>query len=149
MQPASVEPPIPPSEPAAGPSTMQSSPEPGPSHQAEDSSSIHVPETGSRESAPSGPAAAEAVHPVSRAHLFIFDSESQEDDSESLVAEAQPAVSKEAALCLTQLQLEEDMQQIRDLMNQTEQVSVVVHVCTKTYTQINCSHKNLCTSGAA
>lgn len=89
-------------------------------------SSNHVPETGCPK-----PAATEAVHVASRAHLFIFDSESQEEDSQSLIgdstaAAAQPAVNNNAAPSLTQAQLEEDKQRIRDLMNQTNQASITM-----------------------
>lgn len=77
------------------------------------------------------PATAEVVHVASRAHLFIFDSESQEVQSQSPVGEntaaaAQPVVSSNAALSLTQAQLEEDKQRMRDLMTQTNQVSTTV-----------------------
>nr|XP_019952088.1 PREDICTED: telomeric repeat-binding factor 2-interacting protein 1 [Paralichthys olivaceus] len=75
-----------------------------------------------------GPAATEAFHAASRAHLFIFDTESQEEDSHPLTCDnatalfnPQPLVNKDAAPSITQVQLEEDMQQLRALMKQTNQ----------------------------
>lgn len=66
---------------------------------------------------------------ASEAHLFIFDSESQEEDSQSIVGEStvalakqQPRIDKDdAAFSLTQVQLEENKQRIRELMNKTKQ----------------------------
>ncbi|KAL3978349.1 gamma-aminobutyric acid receptor subunit pi [Sarotherodon galilaeus] len=73
------------------------------------------------------PVVSEAVGTTSKAHLFIFDSESQEDDSQSVIgerpaapSEPQPTVNKDAAFSLTQDLLEEDKLRIRDLMNQTD-----------------------------
>uniref|UniRef100_A0A3P9C9F0 Telomeric repeat-binding factor 2-interacting protein 1 n=1 Tax=Maylandia zebra TaxID=106582 RepID=A0A3P9C9F0_9CICH len=73
------------------------------------------------------PVVSEAVGTTSKAHLFIFDSEPQEDDSQSVSgdrpaapSEPQPTVNKDAALSLTQDLLEEDKLRIRDLMNQTD-----------------------------
>ncbi|GAA6231992.1 telomeric repeat-binding factor 2-interacting protein 1 [Lates japonicus] len=93
----------------------KSNPEPGPSGD-------RAPETGCTEPT----AAAEAVHPACRAHLFIF--ESQEEDSQSVVGDGaaaksnpQPLVNEDAAESVTQVQLEEDMQRLRELMNQTNQ----------------------------
>ncbi|XP_056252189.1 telomeric repeat-binding factor 2-interacting protein 1 [Seriola aureovittata] len=126
IQPTSTEPLS--SVTAADPASTQSNPEPGPSLQGkaqltQSPSSNRVPETGCPE-----PAASEAVHAASRPHLFIFDRESQEEDSQSLdgnsaaaLSEPQPPVNKDAALSLTQVALEEDMQQIRELMNRTNQ----------------------------
>lgn len=75
------------------------------------------------------PVVSEAVGTTSKAHLFIFDSEPQEDDSQSVSgdrpaapSEPQPTVNKDAALSLTQDLLEEDKLRIRDLMNQTDKV---------------------------
>lgn len=72
------------------------------------------------------PVVSEAVG-TSKAHLFIFDSEPQEDDSQSVSSdrpaapsEPQPTVNKDAAFSLTQDLLEEDKLRIRDLMNQTD-----------------------------
>ncbi|CAL8338738.1 unnamed protein product [Lota lota] len=66
-------------------------------------------------------------------HLFIFDSESQEEGSQSMDYEdaAVPAgpqqISKKAEVeSLTQVQLKEDMQRIRELMKQTNQDLVSV-----------------------
>ncbi|KAF3856138.1 hypothetical protein F7725_016861, partial [Dissostichus mawsoni] len=68
------------------------------------SSSNCPPETGCPE-----PAAAEGVRSSSKAHLFIFDSETQEEDSQSVIgprreAPSRPeaAVNKDAAFSLTQ-----------------------------------------------
>ncbi|XP_034442348.1 telomeric repeat-binding factor 2-interacting protein 1-like isoform X2 [Hippoglossus hippoglossus] len=76
----------------------------------------------------SGPAATEALHAASRAHLFIFDSESQEENSQPITGDnatalsnPQPLVRKDAAPSLTQVQVEEDMKQLSALMNQTNQ----------------------------
>lgn len=89
----------------------------------------------SRSSSPSPagctePVAAEAVNATSKAHLFIFDSESQEDDSQSIFsgntaapANPQPTVNTDSAFSLTQVQLEEDKQRIRELMKETNQVN--------------------------
>lgn len=75
------------------------------------------------------PVVSEAVGTTSKAHLFIFDSEPQEDDSQSVSgdrpaapSEPQPTVNKDAALSLTQDLLEVDKLRIRDLMNQTDKV---------------------------
>ncbi|XP_029989460.1 telomeric repeat-binding factor 2-interacting protein 1 isoform X2 [Sphaeramia orbicularis] len=93
---------------------------------------VDVPEpaefqTVASEPAPSEPAPSE-VHTTSKAHLFIFDHESQEEDSESLVGDgaahppdSQTKLNGDTAPSLTQAQLEEDKQRIRDLMNQTNQ----------------------------
>ncbi|CAG5979713.1 unnamed protein product [Menidia menidia] len=82
-----------------------------------------VPDTGS-----AGPSAVEPVRAASKPHLFIFDSESQEEASQRVAAESstapsnqQPDVNGGTALSLTQLQLEEDKQRIRELINQTGQ----------------------------
>ncbi len=127
VQPSSTEPPPPSSDTTAD--AAQSSPEHGPSLQEDGqetqaSGSNCPPQTGRTE-----PAAAEAVDATSKAHLFIFDSESQEDDSQSLIgnntvapANRQPTVNQDAAFSLTQVQLEEDKQRITELMNKTNQV---------------------------
>ncbi|KAI4827240.1 hypothetical protein KUCAC02_030650 [Chaenocephalus aceratus] len=76
------------------------------------------------------PATAEGVRSSSKAHLFIFNSETQEEeeDSQSVIgpsreAPSRPeaAVNKDAAFSLTQVQLEEDKQRIKKLMKQTGQ----------------------------
>ncbi|KAF1391862.1 hypothetical protein PFLUV_G00046460 [Perca fluviatilis] len=119
----STEPPLPTSDTAADTASTQSNPEHGLSLQentqeTQASSSNCLPKTG-------GP---EPVSATSKAHLFIFDSESQEDDSQSIVGDnpvapskPQPTVNRDAALSLTQVQLEEDKQRIKELMNQTNQ----------------------------
>lgn len=73
--------------------------------------------------------ASEAVDAPSKVHLFIFDSESQEDSQSIIgdhpVAPSKPraAVHTDAVLSLTQVQLDEDKQRIKELMSQTNQVS--------------------------
>lgn len=83
-------------------------------------------------------AAGSAAPATSKAHLFIFDRESQ--DVESQDAEAQAVLAKRAAaparppetanagstLSLSQMQLEEDKQRIRELMEETKQDLVTV-----------------------
>ncbi|KAM6946751.1 telomeric repeat-binding factor 2-interacting protein 1 [Lycodopsis pacificus] len=125
IQPTSTEPPLPTSDTAADVVPTPSNPEHGPSLQedtqeAEASTSSRPPKTGCPEPAPS------------KVHLFIFDSESQED-SESIIGDnpaapskPQPTVNKGAALSLTQVQLEEDKQRIKELVNQTNQDLVSV-----------------------
>lgn len=128
--PKETEPPLPTPDTAA---STESSPEPGPGLQE------NMQETqASKSSSPSPagcpePAAAEAVNATSKAHLFIFDSESQEDDSQSIFsgnraapANPKPTVNTDSAFSLTQVQLEEDKQQIRELMKETNQVNTVV-----------------------
>ncbi|XP_037303718.2 telomeric repeat-binding factor 2-interacting protein 1 isoform X1 [Pungitius pungitius] len=82
-----------------------------------------------------GPVAKEADDAASKVHLFIFDSESQED-SQSIIGDRPAAPSKPRAvvnndddggvLSLTQVQLDEDKQRIKDLMSQTNQDLVSV-----------------------
>lgn len=127
------------SDSAADPAPPQSNLEPASNLQdnmqePQASSSNSVAETSSPEPAVTEPAAvSKAVNAASNAHLFIFDSESQEEDSHSLVGERpaaasnpEPTVNKDAAFSLTQAQLEEDKQRIRELMNQTDQDLVSV-----------------------
>ncbi|XP_029287678.1 LOW QUALITY PROTEIN: telomeric repeat-binding factor 2-interacting protein 1 [Cottoperca gobio] len=114
-QPTSTEPPLPTSDTASLQENTQD---------AQASSSDCPPKTSCPE-----PAAAEAVNATSKAHLFIFDNESQEEeDSQTVVGDNKAApskpqltVNKDAALSLTQVQLEEDKQRIKELMNQTNQ----------------------------
>ncbi|XP_075966857.1 telomeric repeat-binding factor 2-interacting protein 1 isoform X2 [Anarhichas minor] len=125
IQPTSTEPPLPTSDTAADVVSTPSNPEHGPSLQedtqeAEASTSSRPPKTGCPEPA------------ASTVHLFIFDHESQED-SESIIGDnpaapskPQPTVNNGAALSLTQVQLEEDKQRIKELMNQTNQDLVSV-----------------------
>ncbi|XP_068568399.1 telomeric repeat-binding factor 2-interacting protein 1 isoform X2 [Cebidichthys violaceus] len=127
IEPTSTEPPLPTSDSAADVVSTPANPDHAPSLQedtqeAEASTSSCPPKTGGPE-----PAANEAVDAASKVHLFIFDSESQED-SESIVGDnpaapsnPQPTVSKDAALSLTQVRLEEDKQRIKELMKQTNQ----------------------------
>ncbi|XP_026163546.2 telomeric repeat-binding factor 2-interacting protein 1 [Mastacembelus armatus] len=84
MQPTSSENSLVPPDTAADPSSAQTNPEPGPSLQtdvqeAQASTSKHVLENACPDEAD------EAAQVASRAHLFIFNSESQEDDSQSVV----------------------------------------------------------------
>nr|XP_046239276.1 telomeric repeat-binding factor 2-interacting protein 1 isoform X2 [Scatophagus argus]XP_046239277.1 telomeric repeat-binding factor 2-interacting protein 1 isoform X2 [Scatophagus argus] len=130
VQPISTEPSLP--TPATAAST-QSNPEPGPSLQenvqeTQDSHRNCLAVAGCAE-----PAATEVVDTTSKAHLFIFESESQEEDSQSSLgenpappADPQPTVNKDSAFSLTQSQLEEDKQRIRELMQETNQDLVSV-----------------------
>lgn len=123
-----------PSDMSADPPCAQSNPETGPNPkipESQASSVSGVPNTSSPDAGPAQPPVSDPICAFSRAHLFIFDSESQQDDSQSMVGESsaapnhpQPSVDKDAAFSLTQTQLEEDKQRIRELMNQTNQVSV-------------------------
>lgn len=115
--------------------SAQSNPETGPGPQenlpeSQASSDNCIPEKDSPDAAPAMLAGSEPVGATSKAHLFIFDSESQEEDPQSVFADClaapsnpQPTVDKGSAFSLTQTQLEEDKQRIRDLMNQTNHVS--------------------------
>ncbi|XP_078104956.1 telomeric repeat-binding factor 2-interacting protein 1 [Sander vitreus] len=125
---SSTEPPLPTSDTATDAASTQSNPEHGlrlqeNTQETQASSGNCLPKTGGPE-----PAATEAVNATSKAHLFIFDNESQEDDSQSIVGDnpvapskPQPTVNRDTALSLTQVQLEEDKQRIKELMNQTNQ----------------------------
>lgn len=146
MQPTSTEPPLLSSDPAADQASTRSNPEPGPSlqekpQQAQVLSSDGAAEMGCPQPQPqpqpqpaaSDPAPTEASHAASGAHRFIFDSESQEEDSQSLIGDRatalpnpQPLVNEDAALSLTQVHLEEDVQRITALMNHTNEDIVVV-----------------------
>ncbi|XP_012736850.2 LOW QUALITY PROTEIN: telomeric repeat-binding factor 2-interacting protein 1 [Fundulus heteroclitus] len=113
----------------ANPATGPSPQEPVPETRA--SCSIRVPNTGSPEAGAARPTASGPVSAPSKAHLFIFDSESQQDDSQPVVGEgsaapSHPQRSGDAAFSLTQVHLEEDKQRIRELMNQTKQGLVSV-----------------------
>lgn len=75
---------------------------------------------------------AEGVDATSEAHLFIFDSESQEEaGSQATSGEARapvlanmpPTVNTIPAFSLTQAQLEEDKRRITKLMSDTKQVT--------------------------
>ncbi|KAF0034460.1 hypothetical protein F2P81_012218 [Scophthalmus maximus] len=133
-------------DPAADQASTRSNPEPGPSlqekpQQAQVLSSDGAAEMGCPQPQPqpqpqpaaSDPAPTEASHAASGAHRFIFDSESQEEDSQSLIGDRatalpnpQPLVNEDAALSLTQVHLEEDVQRITALMNHTNEDIVVV-----------------------
>ncbi|XP_070815075.1 telomeric repeat-binding factor 2-interacting protein 1 isoform X1 [Chaetodon trifascialis] len=132
VQPTSTEPRLQTPDTAA---SAQAGPERGPGLQekvpeAQASSSNHPPPTGCPEPAATEPA---AVSAASKAHLFIFDSESQEEGSQSMFGDStaapanlQPTVNKDAAFSLTQVQLEEDKQRITELMRETKQDLVSV-----------------------
>ncbi|XP_041835538.1 telomeric repeat-binding factor 2-interacting protein 1 isoform X2 [Melanotaenia boesemani] len=123
---------------AADPASTQSIPETRPSQQgnvegSQTSDDNSVPNTGSPHPAAAEPAVPEPVSATSKAHLFIFESESQEDNSQSVDGNSsaappglRPTVNKDVALSLTQMQLEEDKQRIRELMKQTDQDLVSV-----------------------
>ncbi|KAM7422854.1 hypothetical protein PAMA_010744 [Pampus argenteus] len=136
IQPASTDPLLPSSDTALDAPPTQSNCDSGPRLQGnvqevQASSSNHLPETSCPQPETSEPAAANVVQATSKAHLFIFDSESQDEDSESIVgdsttAKPQLTVNKEAALSLSQVQLEEDKQRIRKLISQTNQDLICV-----------------------
>ncbi|XP_047203760.1 telomeric repeat-binding factor 2-interacting protein 1 isoform X2 [Girardinichthys multiradiatus] len=126
------------SDTPADPPCSQCNPESGPSPQGivpetQASNGICVPNTGSPDAGPAQPAVSEPISTTSKVHLFIFERESQQNDSESLVGEGSASPShphaskdKDTAFSLTQAQLEEDKQKIRELMNQTNQDLVSV-----------------------
>ncbi|XP_041813975.1 telomeric repeat-binding factor 2-interacting protein 1 isoform X2 [Chelmon rostratus] len=132
VPPTSTEPQLP--SPDASTST-QASPEHGPGLQEKEpeaQASVRncLPPTGCPEPSAAEPAAAKpaAVSAASKAHLFIFDSESQEEESQSIFvgnaaasANLQPTVKKDAAFSLTQVQLDEDKERITELMKETNQ----------------------------
>lgn len=130
MQPTSTEPPPSTSDTAV---SAQSNPERGPGLQDNVQETQASSENCPTETTGAEPAAAEAVSATSKAHLFIFESESQEEESQSIISDRTvapanplPTMDKDAAFSLTQVQLEEDKQQIRELMEKTNQVSTVV-----------------------
>ncbi|KAM9361308.1 telomeric repeat-binding factor 2-interacting protein 1 [Symphorus nematophorus] len=127
----STDPPLPAPDTAA---STQSTSEPGPGVQEdvqETQASNCIPETSCPQPAATEPA---AVSVTSKAHLFIFDSESQEEeDSQSIIGDSsaapvnpQPTVNKDAAFSLTQAQQEEDVQRIRELMKEANKDLVSV-----------------------
>ncbi|KAM9860143.1 telomeric repeat-binding factor 2-interacting protein 1 isoform 1-T2 [Aulostomus maculatus] len=121
LQPTPAEPPLPSSD-MANPEQ-----EPGPQGKEQDTQTLScMPETGH-------PAPTEPVHANCKVHLFIFETESQEEDSQSITGEEAvapvnppPAENKDAVLSLTQAHLEEDKQRIRELMSHTKQDLVCV-----------------------
>ncbi|XP_073324596.1 telomeric repeat-binding factor 2-interacting protein 1 [Pagrus major] len=139
MKPAPTEPPLPTPDTAA---SSQSNPEPRADLQedeqeAEASTNDCLPPSGRPEPSDTEPP---VVNGTSEAHLFIFDRESQEEESQSIIGEnpAAPAnpqstVNIHAAFSLTQIQLEEDKQRIRELMKETNQdLATVTKVLLKT-----------------
>lgn len=123
----------PPSDTASDPGSSKSNPEPAPILHKEAPRTPRPGATPHKDAPqtprPGPPAAAAAEPPASKAHLFIFDSESQEQASQSIFGSAapsnpEPTVNKASTLSLTQAQLEEDKQRIRALMKQTKQVRV-------------------------
>ncbi|KAM6927823.1 telomeric repeat-binding factor 2-interacting protein 1 [Xenentodon cancila] len=127
-----------PSDTPAGPALTEFNTESGPGlnenvQEARASSDHRVPNACPPDPAVAEPSGSEAVGAISKAHLFIFDSESQENDSKSVdrdhsaaLADPHPTQKKDSALSLTQVQLEEDQQRIKELMNQTHQNLVCV-----------------------
>ncbi|XP_036067908.1 telomeric repeat-binding factor 2-interacting protein 1 isoform X2 [Oryzias melastigma] len=125
----------PPTDAAGGPRPSQasavSSKQNGPESPA--SSDNCVPDTCSLVPAPAKPPVPEPAAVTSKAHLFIFDSETQEDDSQRVAGDSSAAPSnlqhsggKDASLSFTQGQLEEDKRCIKELMVQTQQDLVSV-----------------------
>lgn len=81
---------------------------------------------------------AEALDATSRAHLFIFDSESQEVESSQVSSgdglapvrpNLQQAVKTISNISLTQARLEADKQRLTELMSETRQVSDTCTLC--------------------
>ncbi|XP_042351637.1 telomeric repeat-binding factor 2-interacting protein 1 [Plectropomus leopardus] len=132
VQPTSTEPPPATSDRASDAASTQSNLEHGLQENVQEASSSKCPpETVCPEPAAAEPAATKSVSVTSKAHLFIFDSESQKEDSQSIVGDdpvapskTQPTVTDQPTL--TQVQLEEDKQRIRELMKQTNQDLVSV-----------------------
>ncbi|KAM8914748.1 telomeric repeat-binding factor 2-interacting protein 1 isoform 1-T2 [Spinachia spinachia] len=123
-RPTSPERPLPTSDTAADVVCAASGPEQVPS--ARGRAPEAEPPAGSGIPGCPGPLANEAVDAASKVHLFIFDSESQED-SQSIIGDHPVASSKpRAVLSLTQVQLDEDKQRIKELMSQTNQDLVSV-----------------------
>lgn len=109
---------------AADSAQSTSAPNPGPDPDPQESQSA------SNACQPPG-GTAETIDANCKAHLFIFDSESQEEVGSQATsgdglapgsANLQPAVNNISAFSLTQAQLEEDKQRIRKLMSDTKQV---------------------------
>lgn len=82
--------------------------------------------------------AAEAINANSKAHLFIFDSESQEEAASQAAsgdglapasADLKPTADTISAFALTQAQLEEDKRSITQLMSDTKQVMMRPSLC--------------------
>lgn len=130
QNPTETEPPLPTEDAAA---SAQSSPEPEPCPQEvlqeTQAPSSNCPAAAGRPE----PATTEAVSAASEAHLFIFEGDSQEDDSQSIFGNdtaappnQPPTVNTDGAFSLTQAQLEEDKQQIRELMEETRKVNSLV-----------------------
>ncbi|KAM9408678.1 telomeric repeat-binding factor 2-interacting protein 1 isoform 2-T2 [Pholidichthys leucotaenia] len=131
--------PLPPSSNTAVDSeSTQLDPQPGPSQTPAEAHASTEP-SGSKpvkpsEAATADPVVSEPVGVTSKVHLFIFESESESREEDSQSVGEQPAspsspqakVNEVAPFSLTQDQLEEDKQKIRDLMNETEQDLVTV-----------------------
>lgn len=89
--------------------------------------------SGGSSPAPAGPAKPEATNTTPEVHHFIFNN-SHEDDPQAMCVDKataapvtpEPKLSTKSTLSLTQSQLEEDKQQIRALMSQTNQVNSAV-----------------------
>ncbi|XP_060899133.1 telomeric repeat-binding factor 2-interacting protein 1 [Labrus mixtus] len=134
-QPSSTDPT---SDAAADAAPTKSDLEHGPDRQegvpeTQPSTSNCSPDTSCPQAAAAQAAQSEAANATCKPHLFIFDSESQEEDSQSVLgqdtvapANQQLTVNKDAPYSLTQAQLEEDKRRITELMNQTNQDLVSV-----------------------
>lgn len=106
------------------------SPQSTPRPEAEPQASEQETQAASNACQPPG-GSAEAIDAKSKAHLFIFDSESQEevgfqaasgDGLAPVLANLQPTVKTASTFSMTQAQLEEDKQRITKLMSDTKQV---------------------------
>lgn len=85
-----------------------------------------------------------AVPAASKAHLFIFDRESQDVESQSIFADRPAALARrpetttaDSAHSLSQIQLEEDKRRIRKLMEETKQVSTQRRSCCSVRTRLH------------
>lgn len=122
--PTEIEPPLIPEDTAASPQST-SEPEVGPQE--------NPPETQAPSNACQPPGGtAEAVDVMSKAHLFIFDSETQEESSPQASSgdglapagsNLQPPAKAFSNVSPTQAQLEEDKRRLMELMCESKQVS--------------------------
>uniref|UniRef100_A0A1A7XSY9 Telomeric repeat-binding factor 2-interacting protein 1 n=1 Tax=Iconisemion striatum TaxID=60296 RepID=A0A1A7XSY9_9TELE len=136
--PETAEPLLRPRDTPAGPTPAQSHPDTRP-HPQDDgveggrvAGDDCVSDADPSDAAPAEKNCSEPVGASSKAHLFIFDSESQEDGSQFVVepsaaqSKPQPTEFQDTPFSLTQVQLEEDKRRIRDLIDQTNQDLVSV-----------------------
>lgn len=124
MDPTETEPPLITEDTAASPQST-SEPEEGPQENLQETQAPS-------DACPPPEGTVEAVDAMSRAHLFIFDSETQEEggsqaSSGDRLAPAgsnlQPPVKTISNVSPTQAQLEDDKQRLTELMCETKQVS--------------------------